>query len=391
MRRLGFGPHPGQLDELAPLGIAGALDHLLNAAPLEPERPSLGTDDDYTALTRWWIEVMARPDAGLHEKLVWFWHGLLTSSLNKGEPLMLLRQHELLRRNALGNFRTLLQEITVDAAMLVWLDGAGSTSDAPNENYAREAMELFALGHGNYTEQDIRQASFALSGWTIDWEHDLAVVFDPEIGPHETYQVLGREVASAAEVIDVLCDQPACATWITSKLYEFLVGEWPEDSVRDELAGPFRDGGLEIRPLVESIVRHPDFLERRLNRHRPPLEWYLHARAFLDVEIDMWALHGLGQMPLQPPNVAGWPAGPRWQSAGAMYAKAQIAYDHCWDTEVVDTDDPVGTLLRRAGLAEVSDETRAALDDAAGRIDGRRERASVLSALILCSPEFSIS
>ena len=146
LRRSGFGPHPGQVEALLPLGYAGALAAVLAAPPLRPEAPAFGTKDDGRVLVSWWLKVMSDPLAGLHEKMVWFWHGHLTSSLDKAEPVSVWRQHQLLRSHALGNLRTLLQEITVDAAMLGWLDGDGSQAEAPNENYARELMELFALG-----------------------------------------------------------------------------------------------------------------------------------------------------------------------------------------------------------------------------------------------------
>jgi uncharacterized protein (DUF1800 family) len=391
LRRLTFGPHPGQLDEFVGLGAAGTIEQLLAAAPIEPERPVLGTDDDYSLLTRWWPEVMARRDAGLHEKLTWFWHGHLTSSIDKAEPAMMLKQYELLRTNALGNFRTLLQEITIDAAMLEWLDGAWSEAEAPNENYARELMELFALGIGNYTEADIKAAAYALAGWGIDYDKNHEIYFDESIGPNETRTLLGVEVATSTDVVNVICDQPACALWIVARMYEFFVGEAPEATLHEELAAGFRATGLEIRPLIESIVRHPSFLERRLNRHRPPVEWFAHAQAFLGVELEHWVLDSFGQMPFQPPNVAGWPGGERWQSAGAMFAKAQIAWDNSFDTEVSDSDDPVSELLWKAGLVEVSDETRAALTDAVKAVKGRREKATLLHSLIVASPEFSVS
>ena len=183
LRRTGFGPHPGQVDALVGGGVKGALDAVLAAAPLRPDPPQLGTKDDYAQLLRWWLEVMARPEAGLHEKLVWFWHGHLTSSIAKASPLEMARQHQLLRTHALGNFRALLQEITVDAAMLGWLDGDGSVAEAPNENYAREMMELFALGHdAGYTEADVRAGAIALSGWHVD-EKTTKVVYSADEGP----------------------------------------------------------------------------------------------------------------------------------------------------------------------------------------------------------------
>src|ERR1700687_2170069 len=138
--------------------------------------------------------------------MVWFWHGHLTSSEDKvGDWKRVYDQHLLLRRHALGNFRELLQAITVDPAMLVYLDGDGSTADAPNENYGRELMELFALGRGNYSQADVRAAAGALSGWSVDDRGRPS--FDPAAGPPRPVALLGHRVNDAASVVDAICDQ----------------------------------------------------------------------------------------------------------------------------------------------------------------------------------------
>ncbi|MGD9796333.1 MAG: DUF1800 family protein, partial [Acidimicrobiia bacterium] len=159
LRRTTFGPFPGQVEALAERGIDVAVRSVLSANALQLDPPEFGTDDDERVLVDWWLDAMANPAAGLHEKMVWFWHGHLTSSLDKAEVQLMWRQHQLLRKHALGNFRDLLQAITIDAAMLAWLDGNGSTSEAPNQNYGREVMELFTLGHdGGYSEADVAAA-----------------------------------------------------------------------------------------------------------------------------------------------------------------------------------------------------------------------------------------
>jgi uncharacterized protein (DUF1800 family) len=391
LRRLTFGPFPGQIDELVSAGREAALDRVVHAPPVSIELPELGTDDDYALLVRWWLEVMRRPDAGLHEKLVWFWHGHLTSSLDKSVPKLMLRQHVMMREHALGNVRELLQRMAVDGAMLEWLDGAWSTSAAPNENFARELMELFALGRGSYDERDVRAGAYALSGWWIDYDNDHEVRFEPDNGPQHSVQFLGRTVATASDAIAAVCDHPSFSRWIAGRLHRFLVGVDPDASRLEELATVFHDGGLEVLPLVEAIVRHPSFMELRMNRPRTPVEWLIATRSFLETDLDHWILYELGQVPFAPPNVAGWAWGDRWLSAGASFAKAHVAWDNCWDTAVADTDDPVGWIIAKAGLHEVTGETRAVLENAAARVEGRRERATVLHALVVCSPEFSIA
>ena len=393
LRRMAFGTNPDRLAQFDGWSAADVIGQLLAEAPIEPDWPALGTDDDYSKLPQWWLDVMGRGDAGLHERMVWLWHGLITSSLDKASPALMLRQHQLLREHALGNLRELLTAITTDAAMLYWLDGAGSTAEAPNENYARELMELFTLGRdsGAYTEADVRAAASAFSGWWVDGDHDDTVEFDAASGPQGSVELMGVTVGSSADAIDTICAHPACATYIAGKVHQWFVGSPPADEHLAYLSQVFTDGGLAIRPLVEAVVRDPSFLEARLNRPRSAVEWYLAARRFFDVEIDWWVLDGLGQVPFSPPNVAGWPGNTRWLSAGSEFAKAQLALDYAWDTATLDPTDPVGDALYRAGMFEVSDDTIAVLQRSVESIEGRRERASLLYSLIAVSPEFSLS
>jgi uncharacterized protein (DUF1800 family) len=390
---MAFGTNVDRLAQFEGWSPGDVIEQMLAESPLEPEPPQLGSDDDYGKMPQWWLDVMARPDAGLHERMVWMWHGLITSSLDKASPALMLRQHNLLREHALGNFRDLIQAITTDAAMLYWLDGAGSSSEAPNENYSRELLELFTFGResGAYTEADVRAGATAFSGWWVDGDNDDTVEFDVGSGPQGAVDLLGVSVASAEEAVDAICYHPACARFIAAKVHQWFVGEPPTDGHLEYLSQVFTDGGLAIRPLVEAVVRDPIFLESRLNRPRTAVEWYVAVRAFFDVEIDWWVLDGLGQVPFVPPNVAGWPGNTRWLSAGSEFGKAQLALDYAWDTATFESDDPIGEALARAGLYEVSDETVATLSATAGTVEGRRELASLLHSLIAVSPEFSLA
>src|SRR5262249_2763518 len=233
---------------------------------------------------RRWLAMMARPEAGLHEKMVWFWHSHLTSSYDKvGSWKMMWRQHQLLREHALGNFRTLVQAITVDPAMLVYLDGAESTAESPNENYGRELMELFTLGRGNYTQDDVRAAARALSGWTVDYDRERAS-FDPHSGNESSVLFLGTQVTHAQDVVDVVCGHPACPRFVCGTPYRYFVGESPSPDRLTDLAELFASSGLETRPVVESILRDPVFLERRMSRPRYPVEWVTAAMGALGVD-----------------------------------------------------------------------------------------------------------
>lgn len=392
LRRLSFGPRPWQVEDLDGTSATDLIEQLLAAEPFWPDDPALGSDDDYSRLPAWWLDVMSDERAGLHDRMVWFWHGHLTSGLDKSSPSLMYRQHQLLRTHAMGNFRSMLQEVTVDAAMLYWLDGAGSYADSPNENYAREVMELFALGHGaGYTEDDVRNGAGALAGWWVDGDNDDKVRFDQDSALSEPVPFLDRQVMTAAEAIDAVCDHPSCAPHVAGSVHEHLTGAWPDEARLAELAGVFTSSGLEIRPLVEAIVRHPSFLDQRLNRPRSAVEWFIAVRRLFDVQIEWWPLDLLGQIPFSPPNVAGWPGASRWLSVGAEMTKAQVAYDNAWETATLDEGDPVADLLGRAGMYEVSQSTIDVLSSAVGSLESRRDRSTLLHGLLAMSPEFSLA
>jgi uncharacterized protein (DUF1800 family) len=402
LRRTSFGPHPGQVAALAGGGYEAALATVLKAEPLPMSEASLGTKDDYNVIIRWWMNRLGKPEAGLHEKMVWFWHSHLTSSIDKADAIAMYRQYLLFSKHALGNAVTLLKAVTVDAAMLGWLDGNGSESDAPNENYGRELLELFALGRTRngaptYSESDVRAAAYALSGYVVDDERDFRVGFHSEAGPQGAVQLFGKPVTDANGVIDIVVAHEAFAPFITQKLYHYLHGVRADDAVLAELAGVFQRGGYEIRPLVEAVLRHPTFVVNQRTRARFPIEWAMAANAILGRDPDKnyddtkYLLETLGQIPLQPPNVAGWPISPRWLAAGATMTKVSYAWDRAGDTEVIATADPVAWVLERAGLYDVSDATRTAMTTAASKIESKRERATVLHALALSSPEFALA
>jgi uncharacterized protein (DUF1800 family) len=390
LRRLTFSATGDKLAAAAALSPSELIDQLLAAEPRDIGEAPLGTDDDWGRVIQWYFDGLRHPDAALHERMVWFWHSHLTSSLDKASPRQMARQHRLFRELALGNFRELLQRITLDPAMLYWLDGASSTPDSPNENYARELMELFALGRGaGYTEQDVRAAAAALSGWWVDDDNDDSVQFDDH--RPQVRKLFGVSVRDATEVVDAVCDHPSCAPFVAGRMYWYFHGVDPADDVRAELGAVFADGGLEIRPLLEAIVRHPTFFEHVLNRPKTALEWYVGVCQLFQRETnDWWPLEGLGHVPFTPPNVAGWPGHDRWMSVGAELNKAQTAWDLMWEAPAVESDDPVGELLERAGLT-ASDGTRAVLDEALSTNPDDWEPYRAIYGLIPMTPEFNLA
>lgn len=398
LRRTTFGPFPGQVEGLVAGGAAAAIDMVLAAPPLDPGKPPSFNENEDDPPKRW-LQLMANPAGGIHEKLTWFWHGHLTSSYDKvGSWKLMYQQHQLLRDRALGNFRELLQAMTINPAMLVYLDGDGSKADAPNENYGREVMELFSLGRGNYSQDDVRAAARALAGWTVDYDHATSAL-DGDTANQTPVAFLGTLVSSAPDVVNTVCNHPACAPFIAAKLHRFLTGVDPEPDRRAELATTFASSGLEIRPLVEAIVRHPSFLDLRLNRPRYPVEWVTAAVAALkpdDKDAAYNTCSGLGQLPYYPPNVAGWPPGPRWLAASYAVARAGLAVQAKPIAEVRDAQDPVAAALTRCSLYEPSQGMTEALHQAAADLaknpkvdpDGR---AATLLAATVASPAFALA
>lgn len=396
LRRTTFGPFPGQVEAAAGLGAAGVIEAVLGAAPLVPGEPVFDEDDaaGTDGAVGKWLGLMRDPSAGLHEKLVWFWHGHFTSSHDKADAWALMwRQHLVLRTHALGNFRELAHAMTVDAAMLQWLDGDGSTAAAPNENHGRELMELFTIGRGPYGQGDVRAAALALSGWTVT--DDGRASFDAAGGnPRETV-LLGRPVRTAHDVVDVLCDRPECARFIAAKLYLFLVGRPASDQRVGELAAVFAAARLEIRPLVEAIVRDPEFTTAVYERPRYPIEWTTAAFAVCEIKDVARAfdtLTALGQAPFYPPNVAGWPPGMRWLDPGAAVLRAELAVDAPALPAIANAPDPVTAVLTRAGIYEPTPETLTAAKDLAFAL--RRDpqaQAAALLGFVLTTPEFILA
>ncbi|HVA87607.1 MAG TPA: DUF1800 domain-containing protein [Candidatus Saccharimonadales bacterium] len=394
LRRTSFGPFPGQVRALSASGVAVAVATVLSATPSPlPAPPDLSLKNN-NAPVAWWLTRMADPGAGLVEKMTWFWHGHLTSSRSKVNDWGLMwQQHLLLRANALGNFRDLMQAITIDPAMLWYLDGNASSDAAPNENYARELMELFTLGHGNYTQADVTAGAHALSGWRIDRRAGGAR-FVPADGPTGPVTYLGQSASSASDVINAVCDQPACAPFIAGEIYAYLAGVPPTPAQADQLATVFRGANLEIKPLVAAILTDPGFPTLRQNRGRYPVEWITAAMAAMGLSNPKAAESlavDMGQIPFHPPAVNGWPPGMRWLAPSFALARDALAAHTPAIDEVAGTEDPVSAAFERCSLYEVTAETRNAIEQAAASVSEPRRKAATILGLAIASPEFALA
>ena len=429
LRRTTFGPTAGQVERLADRSYDDVVDRLLSdtsdralavegvasanrlpeprglRARLEAaqhgEEPQIDVDEDGQPhlepddIVHWWLQRLRDPAAGLHERMVWYWHGHFTSHLHAGDAPLVWKQHQTVRRYALGNFRDFTRAMLRDPLMLVYLNGAGSTGDAPNENLARELMELFTLGVGNYTEDDVKAGARALSGWNVSWD-DAEAWFDPELHYDRPVTFLGRrDHHGLDEIVDAVCDHPACPAHVATRLHRHLVGVDPAPAEAQRLGRIFRAGDLEIHPLVAAIVRSDGFRRHRRVKPRQPVEWLVAALSALGSDatyIDTWQLHLAGQVPLSPPNVAGWPEDDRWLGANQILARVNQVLDQSWDENLdVSVDPTVDEILSRCSMWAVSDQTRSTLEDAIARQTEFDSGLELLYALTLCSPEFALA
>ncbi len=352
-RRAGFGLAPGQLDDLEARGVGAVIDELVDGdqaglAPNPDPWAAVTFHDhrlqefrvaDRIAAIRAWVLAMATTPRPTEEWLRWFWHGHLVSGLQVVEhPELMVGQLRTYGELGLGDLPGLLAATTVDPAMLIYLDGAGSVAGAPNENYGRELMELFALGIGNYTEHDIQQAAAALTGWRVNPDTGAAVLVAAR---HDdtARSFLGVDgVHDVDTVVDAVVAHEACAPHIARSLGEAVLGAGLDDALVGELASTFLDAGLVIRPLLRAVLEAgaegrggPAILR--------PVPWMLGAARALEIDLEAvvapdgggpgrglgLALEVMGQVPMRPPNVSGWPGDSAWLSSSATLARWNAA------------------------------------------------------------------
>lgn len=184
------------MEALSTLGLNGAISHVLSGKPLPVTAPDI-SDDSFDAPVRWWLGMMADPAGGSHEKMTWFWHGLLTNNNKVFWWNVEWRAHLVLRKYALGSYRQLLKTMTIEPAMLLNLDGDWSTVQGPNENYGRELQELFSVGQANVTQDNVSNAALALAGWHVDWDNAVSVFVDEDwsrLPSDQKVSLLGKQV-----------------------------------------------------------------------------------------------------------------------------------------------------------------------------------------------------
>jgi uncharacterized protein (DUF1800 family) len=282
-------------------------------------------------LRNWWVEEMLVTGQPLTERMVLFWHNHFTSSFQKVRYApALFRQNALFRREATGNFATLLRDVARDPAMLIYLDGMRSVARQPNENFARELLELFTLGEGHYGEADIKAAARAFTGWTVDRETGQFRSRDGEHdGGEKTF--LGQTGRlDGDQIVAILLRHPRTAETIVEKLWREFVSLTPDPAAIKQLAAAFRNG-YEIKPLMRSLLMSAAFRDpaNRGGLIKSPVELIVGTVHLLGVPVPektqlVRMMQGLGQTPFDPPNVKGWAGGESWVTTYTLLLRQQF-------------------------------------------------------------------
>jgi uncharacterized protein (DUF1800 family) len=356
LNRTGFEAQLREIDEFARLTRREAVDRLLAGVHPEARTPppawvnewtdprvvrAMG-DEERKAFVRlqieralelkvWWLAEMLATRSPLTERMTLFWHNHFTSSLQKvRSPPLMYRQNVLLRRHALGNFGELLHAVSRDPAMIVYLDSATNRRGQPNENFARELMELFTLGEGKYGEQDIKEAARAFTGWSIELETG-EFRFRPRQHDEGAKQVLGRTVRTGDEVLDVLLAQPATAEYLAARLWREFVSPRPQPEELARVAAAFRGSGYDVRAAMRALLLTPAFWapENRGALIKSPADLVVGTMRQLRIEVSdplpfVFLMRALGQDLLAPPNVKGWPGGEAWINSTTLLARKQF-------------------------------------------------------------------
>ena len=284
-------------------------------------------------LRAWWLARMRATKRPLQEKLVLFWHGHWTTSAKKVlAAYALWLQNCTLRRFAAGNFKEMTHALTQDPAMMYFLDVNRNRAKAPNENFARELMELYTLGIGRYSEDDVVASARAFTGWRVDLKR-IAFREVPSERDNGDKVFMGRKGAfTPREIVDIIFEHPAMGVHLVRKLWAFFAYEEPESALVDELAASFRASGFELKPLLARMFQSEAFYSPRAlhTQIKSPVQWLVGTtRAFEaplpDADTCAWMLRVLGQELFEPPSVAGWDGDRAWITAHTLLSRYNFA------------------------------------------------------------------
>ncbi len=380
LQRAGFGGRRGEIASVVDRGVDRAVDDLLNyddvvegypdptwanestvRETLEKRKELRGLSGEERQqklkellrqqrgnledLQLWWLKRMILQKRPLQEKMTLFWHGHFATSADKVKDSFLMwKQNELFRGNAVGSFRTLVREVSKDPAMLRYLDNATNRKQQPNENYARELMELFTMGEGNYTEQDIKESARAFTGWNLREEEFF---YNERVHDDGVKTFLGHTgPLDGQDVIDIILTRPCTAEFMVRKLWRYFAYDDPEDEVVKPLAEVFRRGNYEVKPVLDMVFRSKGFYSDKAvrNQIKSPVQLVVGALRTLEVSLPpqprvlLLATRSMGQLLFFPPNVKGWDGGQAWINSTTLLNRYNFA------NAIVHGEMPVGML-----------------------------------------------
>jgi len=418
--RFGFGPRPGEFKAALNSGVAAtrtalltppASDVALTSIP-EPKindlgpRPSQKTNEliefniqlrqQVKDLPLWWLDRLVLADHGLTERMTWFWHGhwaTAVGKINYAYPMYI--QNQTLRKYALSNFNEMANAMLIDGALQFWLDGGDNTAKAPNENLARELMELFVLGVNRYTETDVRELARALTGYQIVRSNGK-VTFNSKRYDAGIKTILGSSTSfNGPAAVNHLVSQSDCAKFIVERIwFRFISSQLPVESAAQlEAAFATRDTSKLIAAITDStILSNPNY-----SIVKAPVEWFAGVARYLNLTPSnlktpaqlLAYLDKLAQVPFNPPNVGGWPTDESWLSSASAQSRIQFA---AWLIKQADLsaltaiapNKRVAWLQDELGILPFSNRTRLALD-------GVKTSPAQLLQLAICSPEYVVS
>ena len=418
--RFGFGPRPGEYAQALKDGVELTRTRLLTvpavdagaATVVEPEitdlgpRPKPNTKEvvpfsiamryQSQQMVMWWLDRMAVSDHGLTEKMTWFWHGHWATSIQKlNYPLPMYKQNKSLRTNCLGNFATMTKAMLNDGALQFWLDGQDNTSKAPNENLGRELMELFTLGVGRYTEDDVKSISRALTGYQVA-RSSGDVTINQNRRDKNPVTLLGTTTTFTGDSLaDFLVARDDSAQFIAERLwYRFISST---EDMPSSFSAKQAFASRDISAAVTAMANDSAMRDEKYAMVKSPVEWFISACRALELTPSQLKtpnqlinyLDKLGQVPFNPPNVGGWPAGEAWLSSAT--AQYRIAFA-TWlikqsDLRVLNELRPALRSTKSAdwlGVAEWSPRTQTALRSAIND-------PAQFALLALCSPEYLVN
>jgi len=371
LNRAGFGGTSAEIDQVVKLGPADAVDWLFDFPDASADEqsqtdvPDLSAIEDYPETFRelrdmmqgkneeerrmlqmqfqqanreallatgsWWVKRMAYGPHPLQEKLTLFWHGHFTTSAKDERSASLMwNQNELLRRNAAKNFSQFVHAVARDPAMLDYLNNQQNRKEKPNENFARELMELFTLGIGNYTEQDIKEAARAFTGWSHEGDDFVFRKGAHDFGSKTFFGKKGN--FDGGDVIDIILATPTCSRYIATKMFSFFAYDVNDEALGASLANVLRESKYDIRPLLRTIFTSKAFYSPACvgAQIKSPVQLVVGTVRMLNLPMPpAMVLHRpleqMGQVPLLPPNVKGWPGGRTWINTSTLFVRYNTA------------------------------------------------------------------